>query len=262
MAIDRTGISSLEVGAPDIKYTGDQGPKSPDQQLMASADPMLVEEYNKYVFEMEEQGLQPISFKEFVQQIMSGMAQGGIARLGLFRGALADTRRGVAMSPGTSADYSPGQGHRETRESRGGPPGITTAPTHIPTVAPDIPSRKDVWNVGTPSTPYNPGVSAQRNRVYNIRQRQLKNFLEGDEDRKKKELVDEWFETPSQWQATGSDDFSNIEGQQAKLKDLALGQYRVLQKKKGMSELGGPEFTPTDQKFLDKLEKMMKEDKM
>jgi len=82
MAIDRTGISSLQTGAPDIKYTGDEGPKSPDQQLMASADPMLVEEYNKYVFEMEEQGLQPISFKEFIQQVMSGMAEGGIARLG------------------------------------------------------------------------------------------------------------------------------------------------------------------------------------
>jgi len=82
MAIDRTGISSLDTGASDITYTGDQGPKSPDQMLMASADPMLVEEYDKYVFEMEEQGLQPISFKEFVQQIMSGMADGGIARLG------------------------------------------------------------------------------------------------------------------------------------------------------------------------------------
>ena len=54
MAIDRTGISSLETGAPDIKYTGDEGPKSPDQQLMAQADPILVEEYKKYVFELKE----------------------------------------------------------------------------------------------------------------------------------------------------------------------------------------------------------------
>ena len=53
MAIDRTGISSLQTGAQDIKYTGDEGPRSPDQQLMASADPMLVEEYQKYVFQME-----------------------------------------------------------------------------------------------------------------------------------------------------------------------------------------------------------------
>jgi len=84
MAIDNTGISSLDAGALDITYSGDEGPKSPDQQLMASADPMLVEEYQKYVFEMEEQGLQPISFREFVEQIMveSRMASGGIARLG------------------------------------------------------------------------------------------------------------------------------------------------------------------------------------
>ena len=80
MAIDRTGISSLQTGAPDIKYTGDQGPRSPDQQLMASADPMLVEEYQKYVFEMEEMGQQPMSFREFVQQVMSGMAYGGTAK--------------------------------------------------------------------------------------------------------------------------------------------------------------------------------------
>jgi len=29
---------------------------------------------------MEEQGLQPISFKEFIQQVMSGMAYGGTAK--------------------------------------------------------------------------------------------------------------------------------------------------------------------------------------
>ena len=79
MAIDRTGISSLQSGAPEIKYTGDEGPKSPDQQLMAQADPMLVEMYEQYVFEMEEQGMQPISFREFMQQAMSGMAYGGTA---------------------------------------------------------------------------------------------------------------------------------------------------------------------------------------
>ena len=79
MAIDRTGITSLDTGASDITYTGDQGPKSPDQMLMAFADPMLVNEYKKYVFEMQEQGQTPISFKEFVQQVMSGMAEGGRA---------------------------------------------------------------------------------------------------------------------------------------------------------------------------------------
>ena len=78
MAIDyNSGISSLQTGAPEIKYTGDQGPRSPDQQLMASADPMLVEMYQQYVFEMEEQGMQPMSFRQFMEQAMSGMAYGG-----------------------------------------------------------------------------------------------------------------------------------------------------------------------------------------
>ena len=31
MAIDRTGISSLDAGALDITYSGDEGPKSPQQ---------------------------------------------------------------------------------------------------------------------------------------------------------------------------------------------------------------------------------------
>ena len=80
MAINRTGISSLNTGAGEITYSGNEGPKSPDQQLMAQADPMLVDEYKKYVFEMEEQGMQPISFKEFIQQAMQGMAYGGSAK--------------------------------------------------------------------------------------------------------------------------------------------------------------------------------------
>ena len=89
MAIDRTGISSLQTGAPEIKYTGDEGPRSPDQQLMASADPMLVEEYKKYVFELKEirPEATPMSFREFVKQVMSGMAEGGRAG---FRGGGTD----------------------------------------------------------------------------------------------------------------------------------------------------------------------------
>ena len=81
MAIDRTGITSLQSGAEKITYSGNQGPKSPDQQLMAMADPMIVEMYEQYVFEMEEQGLQPMPFRDFMQQIMaeSKMAKGGRA---------------------------------------------------------------------------------------------------------------------------------------------------------------------------------------
>ena len=71
----KTGLESLDTGASKITYRGNEGPKAPQQ--MAMADPLLVEEYQKYVFEMEEQGLTPMSFEEFKLQAMSGMAEGG-----------------------------------------------------------------------------------------------------------------------------------------------------------------------------------------
>ena len=49
-----------------------------------SEDPMLIDEYKKYVFEMEEQGLQPMSFEEFKAQALAGMASGG--RAGYYAG--------------------------------------------------------------------------------------------------------------------------------------------------------------------------------
>ena len=66
------GISQLDTGASDITYTGNEGPKSPQQ--IADEDFMLLEEYQKYVFEMQEQGLEPMSIEEFRQEAMSGMA--------------------------------------------------------------------------------------------------------------------------------------------------------------------------------------------
>ena len=110
----KTGLESLDTGASKITYRGNEGPKAPQQ--MAMADPMLVEQYQQYVFEMEEQGLQPMSFEEFVAQARAGMNEGGIARVGFFRGALADAdKKGQAMSPGTSASGG--------RRGPSGPPG-------------------------------------------------------------------------------------------------------------------------------------------
>ena len=135
MAIDRTGISSLDAGALDITYSGDEGPKSPNQiaggeynrvlellekvrediplseeekielqglirtltakginvealmggdTRMASVDPMLQDEYDKYVFELQEMHPEavPMTIEQFREQAISGMAEGGIARLG------------------------------------------------------------------------------------------------------------------------------------------------------------------------------------
>ena len=71
MAITDINISEeLTTNAPSIKYRGNEGPKSPEEQkqlMMAQ----LEEEYSKYVFEMEEQGLQPMSFQQFIEQAMA-----------------------------------------------------------------------------------------------------------------------------------------------------------------------------------------------
>ena len=81
----KEGIKSLEAGAPEITYEGDMTP--PENMQMASAeDPILMEEYNKYVFEMEEQGIQPMSFEQFKAQARAGQAQGG--RIGFDKGTM------------------------------------------------------------------------------------------------------------------------------------------------------------------------------
>ena len=48
--------------------------------MAAKEDPMLVEEYNKYVFDLMEQrpDAKPMSFQDFKRMIMSGMKDGGI----------------------------------------------------------------------------------------------------------------------------------------------------------------------------------------
>jgi len=41
---------------------------------LASEDPILIEEYRKHVFDMQEQGLEPMSFEQFKAEARSGMA--------------------------------------------------------------------------------------------------------------------------------------------------------------------------------------------
>jgi len=143
MAIDYTGILSLDKDAPNIKYTGDEGPRSPEEnrqialsilgeengniaselwngmsppeknewgsiegfiqsedfkiilmqtkqeeggiRTASAADDMLQDEYDKYVFEMQEMGQQPMSLEDFRQQAVAGMATGGRAGVGFSR---------------------------------------------------------------------------------------------------------------------------------------------------------------------------------
>jgi len=78
MAITDISISEeLMTNAPSIKYRGNEGPKSPQemQQMMIAS---LEEEYAKYRFEMLEQGLEPMSLQQFIEQaITEGDMAGG-----------------------------------------------------------------------------------------------------------------------------------------------------------------------------------------
>ena len=71
MGIEDIQISEeLETNAPSIKYSGNEGPKSPqqEQQMMMA---QLEQEYSRYVFEMEEQGIQPMTLRQFIEQAMA-----------------------------------------------------------------------------------------------------------------------------------------------------------------------------------------------
>jgi len=77
MGIEDIQISEeLETNAPSIKYSGNEGPKSPqemEQMMMAQ----LEEEYSKYVNDMLEQGIEPMSLEQFLDQ---AMAEGQMSR--------------------------------------------------------------------------------------------------------------------------------------------------------------------------------------
>jgi len=78
MGIEDIQISEeLETNAPSIKYSGNEGPKSP-QQMQEMMMAQLEEEYSKYLDDVMEQGLDPMSFEEFLQQAMAeGQMAGG-----------------------------------------------------------------------------------------------------------------------------------------------------------------------------------------
>ena len=80
MAITDIQISEeLETNAPSIKYSGNEGPKSPEEEMMM-ADALLKEEYEKYVYDLLEirPEATPMSFEEFKQMVIAeGQMSGG-----------------------------------------------------------------------------------------------------------------------------------------------------------------------------------------
>jgi uncharacterized short protein YbdD (DUF466 family) len=81
MAITDIQISEeLETNAPSIKYSGNEGPKSPQEEQMMMADAILEEEYNKYVFDLLEirPEATPMTIEEFRQMVIAeGQMSGG-----------------------------------------------------------------------------------------------------------------------------------------------------------------------------------------
>ena len=78
MAITDIQISEeLETNAPSIKYKGDEGPKSPEEEMMM-ADAILQEEYEKYVYDLLEQrpDATPMSLDEFRRMVIGDMSGG------------------------------------------------------------------------------------------------------------------------------------------------------------------------------------------
>ena len=80
MGIEDIQISEeLETNAPSIKYSGNEGPKSPQEEKMMMADAMLKEEYNKYVFDLLEirPEATPMTIEEFRQMIIAESQMSG-----------------------------------------------------------------------------------------------------------------------------------------------------------------------------------------
>jgi hypothetical protein len=154
----KTGLESLDTGAPEITYSGNEGPKSPQQmqEMQQMQMAQLEEEYDAYVDDMLEQGLEPMSMRQFLEQIAAEAqmssneegigsmmedsramaADGGIMRTGVkhpdgrtgfFSAGLA---AGDDISPGTSTSGgSQGGGYGKGGPPGGGDPGMTyTAP--------------------------------------------------------------------------------------------------------------------------------------
>ena len=87
MAIDyNSGISSLDAGASDITYSGNEGPRSPQEQQMQQQQMQqqkmasLMQEYKDYAMQQQEAGRPVMPFEEWVRSMQSPMAYGGTAR--------------------------------------------------------------------------------------------------------------------------------------------------------------------------------------
>tara|TARA_Y100000356_G_scaffold113645_1_gene101786 strand:+ start:455 stop:817 length:363 start_codon:yes stop_codon:yes gene_type:complete len=81
MAITDISISEeLMTNAPSIKYRGNEGPKSPEEERMMMVDEVLDEAYEQYIYDLLENrpDATPMSKEEFRRMVIfEGMMGGG-----------------------------------------------------------------------------------------------------------------------------------------------------------------------------------------
>jgi len=319
MAID-TG-TSLDTGASDITYTGDEGPRSPEENRriasailgdesgdiaseiwsgmsssernewgnienfinsddfktilinlqtrrglgnmkMASADPILQDEYDQYVFDLQEHnpGVKPMSIEQFREQAISGMASGGIARLGYKRGRVVEPGgyQGNPHLDGPQGDASGGSGEGQGRsgalqqiaKASVSRPVATQRPTEMLGMAGDrgaqrnlreniqesqrtgayarqlgLPAvRRDVWNIGKPSLPYTKPSGLSNFNIPNrnlFQHQQLQMLKNYFDEKRRQEIEDEVLE---------GYDFSDIEKWEAKDEQLSFPGWGLYDK--------------------------------
>ena len=166
---------------------------------------------------------------------------GGITRIP-FQGGGADAATesfAKSLYAGDPVGFQSAAAHGFRGENVGGPPGITTAPPHIPTVAPDTRPPQ----LGGPSTLEN-ALKFKQMQAAQAKQLMTQPGVYDDDE----------------------DEFSEIDLQQARLVGPALTQYRILDKKvKGYVDgigwiYGKP--TEKEKKMHEKLKKMDAEEKI
>ena len=178
MAIDRTGISSLESGAPEIKYTGDEGPQDP--RAMTDIEKIILQHW------LQQGGsygdIIPEEFKQQIIQLygldkmasVPEMAEGGIARLGYRGGKIIKGQDHMLayITPG-EANTLKNLGGQETMTPEGipayPPPGEYGGPGYAGSRSPDTGRERGIqaaaqsYSAPTPAAPaysqsYNPGA--------------------------------------------------------------------------------------------------------
>jgi len=133
----KTGLESLDVGAPEITYSGNQGPKSPqeDQQKMAEFQMQeYMEEFESVFPEMKNQRGTPEydrDLKEYFQGLASKQS-GGIGDMAMKSG-LIDEYRNYKMGQGDAGEQfmSPRDYYKSQEQDRAGVAyGGTAHPTY------------------------------------------------------------------------------------------------------------------------------------